>query len=278
VPDTIAIDAQRVRQVVFNLLSNAFKHTHAGHVRLTACVDDSALSVTVEDTGPGIHPYHQAQLFERFNASGPSGKNQQPGTGLGLYIVKSIVSEMKGEITVKSALGEGSCFTITLPFARIEETAADVEHKQAPDAPEENAQLLTHTSAHVLLVEDHPVNQRLFGAFLDKAGYAYTIQKDGQCAMEWLLQCSAQDRPAVVLVDVNMPRLNGIELCEFIRTQLPGGEDMALYLVTADVLEDYESCIKRLKIDGFLPKPIDFNQLRSVLSKHIGRPVIQPAA
>ncbi|MEM6681542.1 MAG: ATP-binding protein [Pseudomonadota bacterium] len=277
-PKHVAIDAQRVRQVVFNLLSNAFKHTQAGRIRVTSAFTDTTMSIMVEDSGPGIHPYHQTQLFDRFNNSGPSGKDQRPGTGLGLYIVKSIVNEMAGDITVKSALGEGSCFTVTLPYGRLEDTLAEAAHKAGSDTEVAAAPPMRNAARHVLVVEDHPVNQKLFSAFLDKLGCPYTIQKDGQCALEWLLARRGEDLPAMILVDVNMPRLNGIELCEFIRTQLPGGESQALYLVTADVLDDYESCITRLNINGYLSKPIDFDNLRAVIGQHVDLSALQPAA
>jgi len=270
-PDCITIDAQRLRQVIFNLLSNAFKHTHKGGITLKTEFHTDAMSITVSDTGPGIHPFRQPHIFDRFNSSGPSGTDERPGTGLGLHIVKTIIGQMGGDIRVKSALGEGSSFIISLPYKTL-----PPRQKRASATQPSHAR--AKTEGHILVVEDNPVNQKLLSAFLSKIGCSFTIEKDGQCAMELLLTKTQDQLPQLILVDVNMPRMNGIDFAEFVRAQLPGGADIPMYLVTADVLADHENSINRLNISGSITKPLDFKQLRDVVYRHLDYQTIKPAA
>lgn len=260
-PDTALLDGQRLRQVTFNLLGNAFKHTRSGKIVLGAHFSDDSMTISVEDTGSGIAPSKQSQIFKRFYQGGGVDDIQRPGTGLGLHIVKTIVGQMGGEISVSSEPGKGSCFRVTVPLKSCAQAAGS-----APGAA-----IATKKVGQVLLVEDNPVNQKLLMAFLNKIECPFVVQSDGQYAVEWLLAQAREELPVLALIDVNMPRLNGIELCEFIRKQLPGGDEMPLYLVTADMLAGHENEIKRLEIDGTIPKPIDFAALRSVVDQHVER-------
>lgn len=267
-PDKAVFDAQRMRQILFNLLGNAFKHTREGEISLETEFHAESMAVSVRDTGPGIAESKQRYIFERFNNGSANASVQRPGTGLGLSIVKAIVEQMGGTISVVSQPGQGSCFTVTIPFK-----AAEVAEQNAcvPQPSEKR-------SGQVLLVEDNPVNQKLLMAFLKKIGCSFVVQNDGQYAVEWLLAQRQEDLPVLALIDVNMPRLNGIELCEFIRKQLPGGESMPLYLVTADVIAGHDNAIKQLEINGTVPKPIDFSALREVVQAYVAPQRVQPAA
>lgn len=263
-PKDALMDAQRLKQIIFNLLSNAFKHTPEGSVTLKAAFDAKVLTLSVEDTGSGIAPALQYKVFERFSQISSPSNATVSGTGLGLYIVKTIVQTMKGDISVRSEINKGSCFTVRMPLkSGVEDSVPIVQ---------------SNDRARVLVVEDNPVNQKLLIAFLRKIKCPYVVHDDGQSALEWLLSCSHNDLPVLALIDVNMPRLNGIELCEFIRTQLPGGDTIPLYLVTADVLADHEDSMKRLAINGCIAKPIDFAALRRVVSTYISSEALAPAA
>lgn len=267
-PQAAIFDAQRLRQIVFNLLGNAFKHTRAGEIVLETAFHADGMTVSVRDTGPGIAEAKQRHVFQRFNQGGDAGGAQRPGTGLGLSIVKAIVEQMGGTIRLESQHGKGSCFSVTIPFKSADSTAADF-----------SAAAQSETRAgQVLLVEDNPVNQKLLMAFLKKIGCSFVVQNDGQYAVEWLLAQRQEELPVLALIDVNMPRLNGIELCEFIRTQLPGGDQMPLYLVTADVIAGHDNAIKTLEINGTIPKPIDFAALKDVVQSHVTANSVQPAA
>jgi PAS domain S-box-containing protein len=267
-PQTAIFDAQRTRQIIFNLLGNAFKHTRAGEIALETTFHADKMLVSVRDTGPGIAEAKQRHVFERFHQGGDADGAQRPGTGLGLSIVKAIVEQMGGTIRLASQQGQGSCFTVDIPFKSADAATPDYR----PAAPREKR------TGQVLLVEDNPVNQKLLMAFLKKIGCSFVVQNDGQYAVEWLLAQRQEDLPVLALIDVNMPRLNGIELCEFIRTQLPGGDQMPLYLVTADVIAGHDNAIKKLEINGTIPKPIDFAALREVVQTYVAPQRARPAA
>lgn len=269
-PADILLDQQRLRQVIFNILGNAVKHTSSGRIGIETVYGEERFSIAIRDTGPGIASADQSRIFDRFVEGVAPSSGQTHGTGLGLYIVKTLVTNMGGTVHVTSQRGEGSCFTVDLPYRR-----ADAAPQAMPPAKPRQIQ---RRHGDILVVEDNPVNQKLITAFLKRAGFTFVVQNDGQFAVEWLLSQPADALPPVALIDVNMPRLNGIELCEFIRQQLPGGENMPLYLVTADVLAGYESEMKRLSIDGSVSKPIDFAALKKIIENHVTQQSIESAA
>lgn len=256
IPATVLIDPQRLRQVLFNLLSNACKQVGRGQVSLSAKSDGDSLCICVSDTGPGISASAQERLFQPFTALA-SGAVSPGGTGLGLSIVKTLVEEMKGQITVRSDVGQGCDVTIELPM-----NLGQPQQLTALDLPSVGLE------RPILIVEDNPVNQKLITAHLEKRGIPFVLHGDGQSAMEWLLTLNAaavETLPCLALVDINMPRLDGIGLSEFIRRQWAGPRHLPIYLVTADVILNHDYAIKDLAIDGFVSKPIDFTALFEIV-------------
>ncbi|MEM7568624.1 MAG: ATP-binding protein [Pseudomonadota bacterium] len=262
-PTHVTFDPQRTRQILFNLLSNAFKHTVDGKIVLRAERQDDGLSLSVEDEGPGLSDEAQANIFTPYVHTDKTDRNVD-ATGLGLSIVKTLAEHMGATVSVASKLGMGARFTLRFPAAFNEPAhgAKDTARSLSSQA---------NVSRPVLITEDNPVNQKLMTAFLSKHGVPYVLQNDGQSAMEWLLSLDPADEssiPCLALIDVNMPRLNGIELSEFIRQQWTGPSDLPIYLVTADMLSEHEHAMEHLGIDGHISKPIDFEILREVLRTH----------
>lgn len=269
-PVDILLDPQRLRQIIFNILGNAVKHTSEGRIGIETTYSDASFSIAIRDTGPGIAVSQQHRIFDRFVEGVSAPQGQTVGTGLGLHIVKTLATKMGGNVRVASQRGMGSCFTVTLPYRKQTAAAALGIAGDAVPGPQKQGD--------ILVVEDNPVNQKLLTAFLKRAGFSCVVHNDGQYAMEWLLSRPAGALPPLALIDVNMPRMNGIELCEFVRKQLPGGEAMPLYLVTADVLAGYDSEIKRLKIDGSVSKPIDFGALQTIVETFVSKDEVETAA
>ncbi|MEO0411082.1 MAG: ATP-binding protein [Pseudomonadota bacterium] len=260
IPKTVFIDPQRLRQVLFNLLSNACKQIGRGDVKLSAHLDGASLALRVSDNGPGMSAAVQENLFKPY-ASLASRAISPGSTGLGLAIVQTLVTEMQGQISVQSALGNGCVVTVILPVENAQELQIDEDNAPSPHS-------LQKATGPVLVVEDNPVNQKLITAHLEKRGIPFVLHGDGQSAMEWLLSLDAAaigTLPCLALLDINMPRLDGIGLSEFIRRQWAGPRDLPIYLVTADVIVDHDYAIKDLAIDGFVAKPIDFTALFEIV-------------
>lgn len=209
-PDAVVGDRMRLQQVLLNLAGNAIKFTEKGEVeiRLRASSDDveACLEFAVRDTGIGIPPSGQERLFQPFAQADASMSRRFGGTGLGLSICKSLVEMMGGRIWVESEFGFGStfCFTVRLPLAK--DLPADFE---APAA------LPTAACGHlrVLLVEDNPANQKLTTYLLQDRGHSVEIAGDGQEA----IGLAERNRYDVILMDVQMPGMDGLEATAAIR-------------------------------------------------------------
>ncbi|MEM9287020.1 MAG: ATP-binding protein [Pseudomonadota bacterium] len=269
-PETIGLDPQRMRQILFNLLSNACKQHLVTKVDIIAERVDDCLSICVQDDGPGISQDDQTQLFEPFNRVGEDHPDNR-GTGLGLSIVKTLIAQMGGEVSVSSELGSGATFTVTLPLKiPMLQTALSVDQSAAAS-----------NTNPILVVEDNPVNQRLLTSFLAKNGFSFVVHNDGQAAMEWLLSLSPNEKerlPCLALIDINMPRLDGVGLAEFIRTQWQGPSNLPIYFVTADYISDHSIAMQNLSIDGFIMKPFNFDELHAIARQFHASQGQRPAA
>ncbi len=248
-------DPLRLGQILLNLAGNAIKFTAAGsitvRVRMDAeCSENIILRFQVEDTGIGLSEEERSRLFTAFEQADGSMTRKYGGTGLGLAISKRLVLMMGGGIGVESRVGIGSTFWFTARLAK------DLDYVAAgQDAPVDTAETRLKSCfprAHVLLAEDEPINQEVSTDLLEDAGLRVDLAEDGAMALEMARRTDYD----LILMDLQMPRLNGIDATLAIR-QLPGREHTPIIAMTANAFdEDRQLC------------------LRAGMNDHIGKPVV----
>lgn len=275
-PEWIRGDPARLRQVLNNLLSNALKFTHQGEVSVTveaappAPADDgegplTSLRFTVADTGIGIAPEVVPKLFDRFVQADASTTRKYGGTGLGLAIVEQLSRLMGGHIELQSEPGKGSAFILTLPSVRI----AAAPRQESADAPA--ASQAGSLRGRILLVEDNPTNQIVAVGLLKKIGYDdVTVAANGQEAVDALTAAGGK-RFDAVLMDCQMPVMDGYEATRTLRAR---GDTTPIIALTANAgPEDAKACLTA-GMDDYLSKPIS----HAALEKSLAQWVRQPAA
>ena len=243
----VALDPDRIRQILFNFVGNAVKFTESGSVTLRARydVDAGLLGIDVIDTGAGIAPDKQDLLFKRFSQIDGSLTRAHAGTGLGLAICKGLIETMGGDIGVESHVGAGSRFWFRIP--------APVTELASADATGPEVDRMTFVGARVLVVDDHPTNRELARLFLTGVGAKVTEAADGeeavQLAMQWPFDA--------ILMDIRMPRLDGHGALARIRAESGPNDATPIIAFTADV--DAE-LVQRLRAAGFqyvVGKPVE---------------------
>jgi signal transduction histidine kinase len=262
VPERLSGDAQRLRQILINLIGNAIKFTHQGGIRVAMRVlrHEGAvmrLRFEVSDSGIGIAPAAQAHIFEPFTQGDASTTRNYGGSGLGLAIVRQLVQLMGGEVGVQSELGRGSTFWFTLAMAAVEAPA-----EPAP-APLDAARL----AGRVLVAEDNPVNQLVLQAMLQNLGCKVDLVADGAAAVE-SAGAYAYD---LVFMDCHMPGTDGYAAARAIRERERASRAPRLPIValTAAVLpEDREKCFAA-GMDDFLSKPVSMPLLAATLKRWV---------
>ena len=276
VPDQLSGDPIRLRQVLGNLLDNALKFTERGEAELSVRVEKTSaqdvaeppgpdgrvvLQFSVRDTGVGIPVEKQSAIFRPFSQADMSMTRRHGGTGLGLAIAAELVRGMQGEIGFESEPGAGSTFRFTARFqlarAILDEAPREPEKEAAPPRP-----------LRILVAEDNPINQTLAVHLLKKDGHDVAVAKNGIEALAAL----AQDGFDVVLMDVQMPVMDGFEATAAIRAhEQESGKHLPIIAVTAYAMKgDRERCLAA-GMDGYVSKPIKSSELRQAL-----RQAIQP--
>jgi two-component system sensor histidine kinase/response regulator len=248
-------DPTRLRQILLNLLSNAVKFTERGEVvarlikRNASAETELALRFEVQDTGIGIPPEKQQQIFEPFRQADGSTTRKYGGTGLGLAISKKLVELMGGRMGVVSQVGEGSTFwfEVSLPAC---DAPAHVRLEQQLRAAEQTPL----TGLRVLVAEDNFVNQKVIRRTLEKWGVEVQIANNGREALEWL----SREPFHLVLMDCQMPEMDGYEATRRIRAyEQPRGLHMPVIALTANALSgDREKCLE-CGMDDYLTKPVN---------------------
>ncbi|WP_455616780.1 ATP-binding protein [Eisenbergiella sp.] len=249
-------DAVRLRQVLLNLLSNAFKFTEAGGMVLVRVVQKDAseppeYTFHVIDSGVGIAPEDLQRVFKRFEQLGTNYSRSQ-GTGLGLSISKNIVKLMGGDLQVESQVGKGTDFYFSLPFSRgqMDEEGLLSEAKYS--------QL---RGMHVLLVEDNDLNAEIATELLQLWDISVRRAENGLRALE-LFRDSEQEAFHVILMDIMMPQMNGLEAAAAIRSlPRPDARTIPIIAMTANAFQDDEKQAREAGMTGFIPKPIDVDSL-----------------
>lgn len=249
-------DSVRVRQILFNLLSNAFKFTPEGVISLTMKMlpHSEDIFIEVKDTGVGIAKEDEHLLFERFSQIDSGMTKSAEGTGLGLVIVKNLVTLMGGSVRFSSEKGQGTTFSINLPLKKA--VGASVEVK--------GVGLVANTpSVPILVAEDNPINQALMRKLLEKSGHQVTIVSNGEEVLEALEKNS---NFALILMDLQMPKIDGLSATKLLKERYTKAPPVVA--VTANVFEeDREACLSVGMVD-FITKPIRRSDLEQVVSRY----------
>jgi CheY-like chemotaxis protein len=275
------IDPLRLRQVLLNLISNAIKFTASGQVtvlgREVACEGAlSTLEFSVSDTGIGISPDQQLQLFQPFSQVDSSLTRRYEGSGLGLSIARRLVDLFGGQIGVDSEPGQGSRFWFRLQAERLPEAEHD---KPEPLAAAQRTPALTEApepqrplSGNVLVVEDHPMNRMLIQTMLAKLGLTARFAEHGQEAVSLLASGAPID---LVLMDLQMPVMDGFAATTEIR-RWEAAQSVARRLpivaLTANAYDDTRHECLRVGMDDFLAKPVVLRDLHRVLTRWLPDP------
>ncbi|HZT37247.1 MAG TPA: ATP-binding protein [Bryobacteraceae bacterium] len=268
VPDFVTGDPLRIRQIITNLLSNAIKFTERGRVQLdvsTATLPNGLieLQMNVSDTGPGIPADKLSLIFEKFMQVDNSVSRRFGGVGLGLAITRRLVELHGGAIRVRSEVGRGSVFSFTLLCERAQRPAAEA----APDAGvDAQAAALAPVGPRILVVEDNAINQKVVTAILAKKHLDVAVAADGEEAIRVL---EAAERPfSLILMDVQMPVLDGLEATRLIRSD-PRWAHIPIIAMTAHAMNgDRERCL-RAGMNDYLSKPVHATHLLQVVDKYL---------
>ena len=279
VPRLVRGDEGRLRQVLVNLAENAVKFTERGEVRIRVETGGEkagrrVLRFLVEDTGIGIPPENRESVFETFTQVDSSSARKYGGAGLGLAISRKLVEMMGGEIGLESEVGKGTVVAFTVPFEEPAGRASGAGSGTGAEGSREKASLGGgRLSGRVLLVEDNPTNQLVASRLMEKFGFSVEVASNGARALEAL----AAGEFDLVLMDVQMPEMDGIEATRRIREGAAGTRNVHIPIIalTAHAMAgDREKCLEA-GMDDYLPKPVEAKTLREALERWI--PGIEPA-
>ncbi len=259
-------DPTRVRQILYNLISNALKFTEHGEVRVTAAQETTAaageaLCLMVSDTGVGVEPDRLGALFDKFTQADASTTRRYGGTGLGLSICRELAHLMGGEISTRSQLGEGSTFSVRLPLAKVGEALAP-QFAAPPPAPTP-APDASLPRIRVLAAEDNSVNQLVLKTLLHQIGVEPQVVDNGEQALEaW------KDSPwDVILMDMQMPVMDGLTATRAIREAeaAMGRARTPIIALTANAMSHQINQCRAAGMDGHVAKPIEAARLFAAL-------------
>ncbi len=266
VPAALLGDPVRVRQILLNLLSNAVKFTDCGSVHLRVSLESASddcgflIRFAVTDTGIGISPEAQCKLFRQFSQADASTTRKFGGTGLGLAICKRLVEMMGGNIGVLSETGTGSTFWFTAKFQQGSGlTTAGSRHGDSRRVP------VLSLQQRILVAEDNPVNQKVITKVLTNMGYEVAVAVNGEEAVARMME----GRFDAVLMDCQMPVMDGFEATEQIRQLQSSRERTPIIALTANALAGERARCLEAGMDDYLSKPIDTEDLRNKLARWI---------
>lgn len=273
IPDTILSDPTRIKQTVMNLVGNAIKFTKDGTVSIVLeCNRQSEqLIIQIKDTGIGISQAGISRLFQPFSQADSSTTRRFGGTGLGLAISRKIARLLGGDITVQSEEGKGSCFTLTLCTGPLKDVRM-ISNTQARTTTQSISVSSTDSGeklgGRILLVEDSPDNQRLLSFVLKKAGAEVLLANNGKEGVDLALSCDPLEPFGVILMDMQMPVMDGYEATATLRKSGYRGQIVAL---TANAMKgDIDRCMEA-GCDAYLPKPIDRSKFLSEVANRMGK-------
>ena len=271
VPATVVGDQNKLVQVLTNLVGNSLKFTRKGmvEVRVDRQAGEGAdasdrLLFAVIDTGPGIVPAYQQRVFESFTQADSSHSRRFGGTGLGLSISKGLVELMGGTIWFESEPGRGTRFSFTVPLVTLESSGlVDSREEEPALRPDDGS--LEGDGWHILVAEDEYINKILIRTLLQQAGYHVTVVQNGREAVDaWrggVFDC--------ILMDIQMPFMDGYEAVARIRAQEQEGEHIPVIAMTAHAMSgDRQKCLQA-GMDDYLAKPIDGRAVLALLRRFL---------
>ncbi len=287
VPRWVLADGKRVKQILFNLMSNAVKFTPQGEVSLVVnalpAVDEGntgaahELSFVVRDSGIGIDAAMRARLFQRFTQGDASTSRRFGGTGLGLEISRSLARMMGGDIAVDSVAGKGACFTLrlVLPGSAADRPAAATAARADPADTADTADT-ANTAAHgapgdapataqagldLLVADDHPVNRKFMAILLSRMGHRVRLARDGAEAVAAVIT----QLPDLVFMDVHMPVQDGLQATQALRSLPAPAGRVPIVALTADAFADTRQRALAAGMNNFLSKPVQADDIESLL-------------
>ncbi len=247
IPQYVVGDQYRLGQVLFNIMSNAFKYTTHGQINLNVVLQNEQLVFEVKDSGIGIAKKHLDLIFKPFSQVNDSINRKSEGVGLGLSISKNLLGIMGGDITVDTQLGLGSTFTISIPFE--EAHTSDIVDNV----------IYTQSALAILVAEDNKTNQVLIKAYLEKLNHKVTLANHGREAIDLF----SRKKFDLVLMDIMMPEMDGLTAAEYIRDELVS--DVPIYALTANAEKDNKASCFKVGMNKVLTKPIKFQELEAAL-------------
>ena len=268
-PTRLQLDGTRMRQVLYNLVANAIRFTDGGSIRLRCRraaplpAGEAMIEIEVADTGVGMDADTLRRLFERtlvLERPSTRADAMRQGTGLGLEIAQRLTRLMGGDIAVESTPGLGSTFRVRVPMRVPAQTAIE-----APAAPMQQAAAAPH-ARHVLVAEDNPVNRLYIGALLERMGHSAHFVENGLEA----LQAVQEHRFEIVLMDVHMPVMDGIDATEAIRAIDGPAAKLPIVALTADAYADTRTRCLAVGMDEVLVKPLGLPELDALFQRRFG--------
>ncbi|RCX13927.1 signal transduction histidine kinase [Fontibacillus phaseoli] len=265
IPSLLYGDMGRLRQVLINLIANAMKFTDKGGIYLVVSSKETdegkyMLEFTVKDTGIGIAPEKIDRLFKPFSQLDSSMTRKYGGTGLGLAICQTLVHMMGGTIRVETLEEKGATFVFTICVSLYEDEAAEL----ACAAQEISFEGNRERRERMLVVDDHPVNQRLMVSMLRKLGYEPEVAEDGVQAVELALS----EGYDFIFMDLQMPLMDGLEATMRIRECRNSGRKPKIIAMTANVMDGIRNKCMQAGMDDYISKPIKLGSIKSILSKY----------
>jgi PAS domain S-box-containing protein len=263
IPDVLLGDPVRLHQIILNLISNAVKFTTVGRITVSVRMlvqdpENAILEFAVTDTGIGIEAAKLGSVFDDFQQATSGTSRLYGGTGLGLAIVKNLVEPQGGSINVRSEYGQGSTFSFILSFRKTLEKVEETDQGVALEAG--------FKDVRILVVEDIALNQLLMQTLLEDFGFQMDVAGNGKIAIEMLRKYKYD----IILMDLQMPEMNGFEATEFIRSNLQSRTP--IIALTADVTTvDVEKCMA-VGMNDYISKPIDDKLLYSKIIKYLKNP------
>ena len=272
VPAWFSFDSVRVSQCISNLISNALKFTKKGFVELRVTAekladDNFEIKIAVKDSGIGITQEEQDKIFSAFSQADISTTRRFGGTGLGLTISRNLARMMGGDVSITSTPGEGSTFTFAFHASRVCQSEIDnVRNSVQPS--EQRPMIGTLQGKRILLVDDNEVNRKVVHVFLAAQNVSVTDAANGSEALD-LLDAQEFD---LVLLDIQMPVMDGIETIRRIRSESTSYSSIPVIALTADAMDGDKERYLSMGMNGYIPKPIDPKKLISESLHALSRP------
>jgi two-component system sensor histidine kinase RpfC len=274
VPDQIACDKQRLRQVLVNLIGNAVKFTDKGRIDVKVGLVESAgtddgIRFEVIDTGKGIKKEFHEHIFDRFRQADDTAQRRHGGTGLGTAIAKNLVELMGGQIGMESHYGFGSRFWFTIPL--VVPTPVQLERQSAISKNSErlrNPVFDKPRAASILIAEDSDINRYVYATMFRYLGVGIDFAETGKIALDKLRHSSYD----LLIVDMQMPGMSGIDIIGRYHGFTPPEQRIPIVMITGDATPDVEQSCERLGVQGFLAKPVTLEKLHELTSAYVSPP------